>query len=197
MYLDEALRICLRQEPNLVGEAKSRAAVAAVLRPSGEGVEVLFIRRAEHPKDPWSGQMAFPGGRHEPHDEGLEGTARRETLEEVGVDLHHSARLLGQLDDVPASAGSPSPGLVISIFVYELVASVELSVDESEVADAVWAEVAPMRMGAVDTMVEYQHSDLGKLTLPGFKVGEHVVWGLTYKMLRMLFERATDVPVTK
>ena len=38
------------------------AAVAAVLRDAGRGPELLLIRRAERAGDPWSGDMAFPGG---------------------------------------------------------------------------------------------------------------------------------------
>ncbi len=45
-----------------------RAAVAIVLREGAKGIELLLIRRSEHPDDPWSGQMAFPGGRHDPED---------------------------------------------------------------------------------------------------------------------------------
>src|SRR4051812_3842337 len=56
-----------------------RAAVAAILRDAAEGPEILFIRRAEHPQDPWSGHMAFPGGREEPGDADLLETAIRET----------------------------------------------------------------------------------------------------------------------
>ena len=39
------------------------AAVAAVMREGDLGVEMLFIERARKVGDPWSGQMAFPGGR--------------------------------------------------------------------------------------------------------------------------------------
>ena len=81
-----------------------RAAVAAVLRPGSNGPEVLLIRRAEHPNDPWSGHMAFPGGREDPCDADLFGTAVRETLEEVALDLTTNAALLGTLDDLPAVA---------------------------------------------------------------------------------------------
>ncbi len=46
-------------------EGLTRAAVAAILRPAPAGPELLFIHRAEDPRDPWSGHMAFPGGKVE------------------------------------------------------------------------------------------------------------------------------------
>ncbi|RHY81058.1 hypothetical protein DYB35_002889 [Aphanomyces astaci] len=60
-------------------------------------LELLFIRRAINPRDRWSGHIAFPGGRVEAGESALD-AARRETMEEVGVDLTH-AEVLGQLDD--------------------------------------------------------------------------------------------------
>ena len=54
------------------------AAVAAILRPSGDsGLELLYIVRRRVPKDPWSGHIAFPGGRVEPSDASLRATAER------------------------------------------------------------------------------------------------------------------------
>ena len=56
--------------------AARAAAVALVLRAVPmRGLDLLFIRRAEYAEDPWSGQVAFPGGRHEAGDESLQVTA--------------------------------------------------------------------------------------------------------------------------
>jgi len=100
-------------------EDMKRAAVAAILRPGPSSAEVLFIRRAEHPGDPWSGHMAFPGGRQDPGDVALLDTARRETLEEIGLDLSR-AELLGRLDDLQAVARGVHTDLLIRPFVFAL-----------------------------------------------------------------------------
>ena len=97
-----------------------RAAVAIVLRDGPSGIEVLFIHRAEHPEDPWSGHMAFPGGRAEDGEPPLL-TAMRESAEEVGLDLGR-AELLGALDEVQAVRRVPVD-LAIAPFVFRVPAS--------------------------------------------------------------------------
>src|SRR5262245_41364530 len=92
---DERLRMPQIRErlsahrPALVGEGETwRAAVALVFcAPPGAEPELLFIERARREGDPWSGHMAFPGGRRDPKDTDLAATAARETHEEVGLGL--------------------------------------------------------------------------------------------------------------
>src|SRR5256714_4453421 len=78
-----------------------RAAVALIFHAGEEGLpELLFIKRAEYPGDPWSGQIAFPGGREEAGDTSLAQTAVREAREETGIDLEREGMFIGTLDDL-------------------------------------------------------------------------------------------------
>src|SRR5689334_15998890 len=120
----DSVRSALSLAPRVTDsdEPGKRAAVAAILRQrvSSQSTELLFIRRAEHPSDPWSGHMAFPGGRRDEIDTDLIATARRETLEEIGLDLTARAQLLTRMPDVPAIARGRRTGLVIAPFVFAL-----------------------------------------------------------------------------
>ena len=169
------------RDPRRAGDP--RAAVAAILRP---GPDILFIKRAEHPYDPWSGHMAFPGGRRDPGDPTLMDTARRETLEEIGLQLDDHGELVGPLDDVPTH----KTGLVVRPFVWTVEAVPGL-MPNHEVAAIEWVSVASLMSGAHDTTypVEYQGQSH---RFPAFEVDNGVVWGLTYRMLHILFERLRD-----
>src|SRR5271169_951117 len=70
---------------------RKSASVAVIFRDAQGDEEVLLIRRADREGDPWSGQVAFPGGMVSAADKSFEGTAKREAAEEVGVDLSGSA----------------------------------------------------------------------------------------------------------
>jgi 8-oxo-dGTP pyrophosphatase MutT (NUDIX family) len=166
----------------LDADGAPRAAVAAMLR-MREEPEILFIKRAEHPSDPWSGHMAFPGGRHEARDPSLEDTARRETVEEIGVDLGKYGQLIARLDDVPTH----TTGLIVRPFVWSVEGPIEIARNR-EVDEVHWVPIAPLMRGERDTIYELEWKGL-KHKLPGYAVGERVVWGLTYRMLSILFEK--------
>jgi len=156
------------------------------LRDGSAGPEVLLIRRAEHPSDPWSGHMAFPGGRQAAEDPTLLHTAMRETREEVGLDLSSQAERIGQLDDLQAIARGKPQETVIRPFVFEVHRQSPIRVDEKEVAEALWTPLLPLYRGEVDTVRPYQWQGT-QIDFPAYDVGGRVVWGLTYQMLRSFF----------
>lgn len=164
------------------------AAVSAVLRDAGRdvGPEVLLIRRAAHDADPWSGHMAFPGGRHDPSDPDLLHTALRETLEEVGLDLARDAELIGRLPLLPAIARGRRVGLTIAPYVFALSRDLPLEPNR-EVAEIVWAPLRPMARGEISTTIPWELAG-ERLEMPAYDVHGRIVWGLTYRMLESLFE---------
>jgi len=172
--------------PKELTEHEKWAAVAMLLRDGSAGPEVLLIRRAEHPSDPWSGHMAFPGGRQAAQDPTLLHTAMRETREEVGLDLSSQAERIGQLDDLQAIARGKPQETVIRPFVFEVHRQSPIQVDEKEVAEALWTPLLPLYRGEVDTVRPYQWQGT-QIDFPAYDVGGRVVWGLTYQMLRSFF----------
>ena len=179
-------------EPQLVAKKPDtpHAAVAIILRESGISPQVLLIRRTSKPHDPWSGHMAFPGGRQDATDRDLLHTAQRETLEEVGIDLAEHGEVLGRLDDVQAISRARPMDLVIVPHIFVLRRDVPLTLQESEVAEALWVPISPMGRGESDCTRPYEMAGR-RLLLPGYQVGPHVVWGLTYRMLQLLFDLAS------
>jgi len=117
----------------------SPAAVALILLEGPRGLETLLIRRAERADDPWSGQVALPGGRYDPADADLLVTAIRETREETGVDLSAAERL-GVLDDLYPRTPT-LPAVVVRPFVFAL-ASRPTLVPGVEAARVFWLPLA-------------------------------------------------------
>jgi 8-oxo-dGTP pyrophosphatase MutT (NUDIX family) len=148
-----------------------------MLRERSLGLEILVIRRAENELDPWSGHMALPGGGREPGDESVYDTARRETLEEIGVDLG-DGRFLGRLDDVGPQT---MPGqLVVSAIVVAIDAEPG-PLDTREVVEALWVPVDRL----VDEEVEIPEFPG---SWPAFTYKDHyVIWGLTHRILTQLW----------
>ncbi len=162
-----------------------QAAVAIVLVPNRAGnPEVLLIKRAEHDGDPWSGQMALPGGRREPHDDSLLRTACRESREETGIELPPDA-LLGQLDDLHPRT-PVLPPIVVRPFVFGL-GERPMVATNPEVTLHLWVPLATLRSGAGVSRVAIRGVDL---EVPSYVVGPHVVWGITERILRPIIDLA-------
>lgn len=159
------------------------ASVAVVLREVGTDLEALFIRRAEHDADPWSGHLAFPGGRLDAEDANARCTAERETIEELGVDLADSnhARCLGRLSDVLGHAES----IRVSAYVYGISGNPSLRLNH-EIREAFWTPLHHCTDPRRQSVREFSYLDRS-MPLPTIRLLEDddapVLWGITYKFM--------------
>ena len=166
------------------------AAVALIMRLDADDgdVELLMIRRAAFPGDPWSGHIAFPGGRREENDVSLEHTAIRETWEETAVDLDRDGRLLGTLDEVHPRTPRLPP-LVIRPYVFAIGGQIEVT-PSHEVAEAFWVPLPLLADPSATGEATFVDGGIER-TERSFRLGEHVIWGLTERILRQFIELAS------
>ncbi|MFT5443424.1 MAG: 8-oxo-dGTP pyrophosphatase MutT (NUDIX family) [Myxococcota bacterium] len=169
-------------------EGMRMAAVTVLLRNDRPETEVLLIERAKRDGDPWSGHMAFPGGRAEPSDPSVQKTAERETLEEVGIGLD-DARCIGRLDDLSGRAAAANK-MIVSAYVYEMDSPGSIQIEPSEVADALWVPLDYLVHPENHVPYPMQYGER-EIMFPGVSVAgpePRVVWGLTYRFLEIFFE---------
>ncbi|WP_214406671.1 NUDIX hydrolase [Pseudonocardia lacus] len=166
----------------------SRRVEAAVLVPlhlddAGER-RIVLIERTRHGVH--GGQIALPGGRREPGDATARDTAVREAVEELGVPRPSVVPLL----DLPPVT-TRSTGFVVTPVVGRLLAVPPVwRPQEREVAAVLDVPVAALLDPAAsgEESVELGVAP-GRARVPALRLGEHVVWGLTLRILLPLLPR--------
>jgi 8-oxo-dGTP pyrophosphatase MutT (NUDIX family) len=171
-------------------EGATHAAVTLLLRPAdgdggsdamGDSAEILFIKRAVRAGDPWSGHLAFPGGRAEEWDATLLDLAMREAAEEVGIDARQGGRLLGRLPTVrPLSARIPP--ILVTPFVALAPPGAIPRPEPEEVEEAFWMPLAVLRRSGRSATVFWEARD-GTREFPAFPSPKGPIWGITERIL--------------
>ena len=176
--LSALLTTLAARSPREVVDANRReAAVALLLVPDPD--RLLLIRRAERQGDPWSGQLALPGGRREPGDTDLLATALRETEEEVGFRALPSHPPV-QLDDL-APTTPVLPPVVVRPWVLVLGEEPALRLS-GEVAATTWV---PLDLLAHPE--RYREGEVSVRGAPrrvtGYHLTEGLLWGMTERIV--------------
>lgn len=159
----------------------ARQAAVGVLLRAVDDPEILLIKRAERAGDPWSGHMALPGGTRSAGDADLRATLIRETDEETGIVLASPASILGTLDIV-APASPRLPRIWIEPYIAAVPVDTNAVPDRHEVMDAFWIPLSFLRdeRNAREFLLEI---DATPRSFPSVRYGEHVIWGLTHRIL--------------
>ena len=179
--LDEIVQALVRPPLHVVYDGAARASVAAILVP---GVDLVLISRSARDGDPWSGHVAFPGGRMSDGDETPLHAAIRETSEELGVELRPED-VIGELDEVPTVR--PLPALLVRPYVFAL-DHVPAFRPNHEVAAVHRFPVDRLLDGRGRSTMTRMFQDL-RWVMPCVDYDGVRLWGLTLRMIDDLLDR--------
>ena len=195
--LNEIRDALARHQPQSLERAPEvpEAAVALVLAGAGENLSICFIRRAEHPLDPWSGHMALPGGRASPEDPSPRVVAERETFEEVGLILMDEHWLGGLSDVLVRLGGEDARRMVLSPHVYYVGEEPPpFALHEAEVAAAYWIPISYLWDPRNADHMKWDWKG-ARLLYPAIRFQDSCIWGLTFRVLTLFSDvLATPLP---
>lgn len=157
------------------------ASVMMILKESGQNYSMLFIKRPESEKDPFSGHMAFPGGRMEKGDSSKLETAIRETYEEVGINITQSARIIGTLHDV--NPNNPrARNYVVTPYLSVLNEEVTIIPEAKEVETTVWVPMYHL-VDDRNKEIRIRERDGRQVEDYAYNYEQYLIWGMTGRIL--------------
>lgn len=164
-----------------------RSAVMMLFYPKDEMANLVLIKRNAY-EGVHSSQISFPGGKAEPEDKDLAATAVRETFEEIGV-VPSDIDVIMPFSDIyiPPSNFLVSPYLGISL------AEPSFIPNPDEVVEIIELPLDVFLDDSIVIETELQTSYAQRMSVPAFKVGQHIVWGATAMILSELKETIKSV----
>ena len=155
------------------------AAVTVILAGGLEDPEVLFIKRKRRRGDPWSGQIAFPGGRKKRYERDLLSTAIREAREEVGIVLREED-FLGVLG---IFSPKNAPEIRVAAYVTHLREMPKVVISEGEVEKYFW-----IRLRELPKCEEIRSMPTSRGLWRGvtYECEGELIWGMTARIVKRL-----------
>lgn len=148
-----------------------------------ENNEVLILKRAINPLDPWSGHLSLPGGKIESDDDSPLDAAIRETLEECNIELKKSEAV-----ELQTEAAGQTKGTYIKVapFHFTLNKRPDIDLQLEEHSEFYWV--------SMDYLRNLENHEFGNLSkdhpekeFPFVMVHGTPLWGFTYKVLSDFF----------
>jgi 8-oxo-dGTP pyrophosphatase MutT (NUDIX family) len=160
---------------------------AAVLIPvyrSGDG-ELHIVMILRNPGGVHGGQVAFPGGKHDPEDETMLDTALREVREELGLIVERS----DVLAELPMQQ-TRTTGYRVFPYLARIRVPSKWQIAEREIAAILDVKLRDLtqpdsRERMIDRFPTWQRAE----QVSFYRVGEHRLWGLSYRILQPVIPR--------
>ena len=150
--------------------------------PDGELHIVMILR---NPGGVHGGQIAFPGGKHDPEDETMLDTALREVREELGLIVERN----DVLAELPMEQ-TRTTGYRVFPFLARIAVPDRWQIAEREIAAIVDVKLTDLtRRDAHDKMIGRFPSWEKAQQVSFYRIGEHRLWGLSYRILQPVLAR--------
>lgn len=170
-------------------EIKRASVSIFIFNPSTiDEAEILLIQRAKNENDPWSGHMAFPGGRYQNGDENMLNTTIRETFEEIGFDINKELlnydkkkyNKISRLSDV-TTLRHLGEAIVVTPFLFGIEKKPEIQMNQ-EVDNFFWI---PLNFFLKSENQKLREFDINsqKVSLPCYFYDNKIIWGITLSMI--------------
>lgn len=160
---------------------------AAVLIPvyrSQDG-ELHIVMILRNPGGVHGGQIAFPGGKHDPEDETMLDTALREVREELGLIVERN----DVLAELPMEQ-TRTTGYRVFPFLARIAVPDRWQIAEREIAAIVDVKLTDLtRRDAHDKMIGRFPTWEKAQQVSFYRIGEHRLWGLSYRILQPVLAR--------
>lgn len=167
---------------NLTLESKTPrvAAVMMLFYPKNNITHLVLIVRNSY-KGVHSAQIAFPGGKFETSDENYEKTALRETHEEIGI--HPQS-----IEVIRAFTHLYIPPSNFMVYPFMGICKNEVTFipESSEVAEIIELPLTEFLSDEIIVSANISTSYAENISIPAFKINNHIVWGATAMMLSEL-----------
>ncbi|MGB1253950.1 MAG: NUDIX hydrolase [Candidatus Promineifilaceae bacterium] len=162
-----------------IERGRRNAAVAMIFSMHTGELTLCFGKRAAYEGDPWSGDMAFPGGKGESVDDTFHAIAVRETFEETGLEIGRK-NLIGALNPLTTHGSATRPALTVCPVIYGLTEQPRPFNISSELDEAFWIPLAHLWNPQNLTTLTYARNGA---EYPGIDYRGRIIWGFTLRML--------------
>ncbi len=159
------------------------AVLVPLYRDAADELTVVLIRRTEGGIH--GGQLAFPGGQRDAGDATLYDTALRESFEEIGLE----PAAVTALAELPAVHTRVS-GFLVHPFLARIERPASWRPDPREIAEVIELPLSGFaRPGAHESRLERFEGWPEPIRIDFYHVGEHRLWGVSYRILHPLLPR--------
>lgn len=163
-----------------------QSGVLLLIFQEGKSKKLVLIRRPVTMKN-HAGQIAFPGGKMEPQDNGIVETALRESKEEIGI-APEKVRVIGTLSPVYVQVSN----FVIHPVVGWYDSQPDFKMEATEVANVHIISIEDMLLPSSLTIHNVETLS-GLLSVPGFSIDGLFIWGATAMILTEFLEIYTKI----